>query len=1185
MRAKVNSIELGGATNLAVLAPIKPGFVEGFETITFLERLHKLLTALFLSRQAQREAATMPTAFPDSIGRFGIIRSFRYAIFPPYPPDPDDPTAAPPTDPHWLTLNVTFDGGWEPYMRVIYRDIGTLLDALFSNCVGYPGSRRANFDEYCRWVRRHELPGGVLYTDSPVTMADHDYLVQLERIHREESSPRRRERRMAALALPGDPARDAAARKRALTDEVVLPVTYAALRSIKGLYRLLPYFPPNRDEEHRVLWRFAQQVLVDFRANLPKLRRRAGKADAIAAQLQGLLGAFADELAWFDRKPDPHRPLPDPVFDPAAVQAGIVTGHPDTTHGCLVMCGVAGDAAGAARAAAFLAGYAVSVAGREDAGGIRRNVALSFGGLKALGVHPLRIDKLAPEFAQGMEARAGLLGDLYGNHPDNWKRPRRNWQGGARRPDGAAFDLSIVDVVIALRLSDFTAAAADLHAALEAEVRAIEAAAGGGLQVLRVEAMRSNLQTPGTNPREHFGFLDGFSQPVAVTPPPARPAPNEVRLGELLTGFPNSRGDSAEPAASELLLHQGSFLVVRKLRQHLDALQAVLATRPDPTATLERMVGRSTEGRPLVPGGSAASNDFDYRKDPQGSACPFHSHVRRTNPRDGRAALPRIARRGMSYGPSRDAAPLDADRGIIFMAHCASIAEQFEVIQRWIAGGNSTGVSSAMSDPLLGTPVPGQRRTLRGLCPDGSVERVDLGDKPFVSLQWGLYLFAPSVAALRALSTTLRTAPADAAPPPPPAAAPASEVDAWRRVLEDPELAPAAWQRIRQDHGDAGQPTAYGRLVGTAAGVLAVLQDDGRRHSVCGYAARMTGSIGPGFLGQDGTRHAIESRGVNEAIAAYRVPEVFRQARPIVDGVVAKFVQLAAADPSGRVPIDLMSMAERVLALLCTAWFGLPDGALMTTGGRQAGATAPPRCPGHLLTVSRHVFSPRPSDAVVGEGRVQGAAVLEAVERMLAEQPPQLGPLARAVKAAIDANPDVPAADKPALTARTLAGVMLGFPPTVYGNFLRVMASWQADRTDGALWTLQCRLSDLRDSRPDALARAREVLESALLETMAQHPVPDMIWRTDREVPHADPARPEGAATVVLGLGSAMQEPGADHMLIFGGDFSGTRGPKTPHACPGYEMAMGVLLALTSGLLEAGTLRPTGSPIALTLIP
>ncbi len=67
--------------------------------------------------------------------------------------------------------------------------------------------------------------------------------------------------------------------------------------------------------------------------------------------------------------------------------------------------------------------------------------------------------------------------------------------------------------------------------------------------------------------------------------------------------------------------------------------------------------------------------------------------------------VPRIIRRGMSYGPARDEAGGD-DRGIIFQAYNASIAEQFEVIQRWVSGGNSTGTYSRQNDALLGLPLP-----------------------------------------------------------------------------------------------------------------------------------------------------------------------------------------------------------------------------------------------------------------------------------------------------------------------------------------------------------------------------------------------------------------------------------------------------------------------------------------------
>ena len=41
------------------------------------------------------------------------------------------------------------------------------------------------------------------------------------------------------------------------------------------------------------------------------------------------------------------------------------------------------------------------------------------------------------------------------------------------------------------------------------------------------------------------------------------------------------------------------------------------------------------------------------------------------------------------------------------MAYNADIGEQFEVVQRWISGGNSSGGFSGQSDPFLGVPENG----------------------------------------------------------------------------------------------------------------------------------------------------------------------------------------------------------------------------------------------------------------------------------------------------------------------------------------------------------------------------------------------------------------------------------------------------------------------------------------------
>src|ERR1700722_4706258 len=51
------------------------------------------------------------------------------------------------------------------------------------------------------------------------------------------------------------------------------------------------------------------------------------------------------------------------------------------------------------------------------------SVALSFQGLKALGVPQASLDSFSPEFQQGMAARAGILGDAGESSPEHWEKP------------------------------------------------------------------------------------------------------------------------------------------------------------------------------------------------------------------------------------------------------------------------------------------------------------------------------------------------------------------------------------------------------------------------------------------------------------------------------------------------------------------------------------------------------------------------------------------------------------------------------------------------------------------------------------------------------------------------------------------------------------------------------------------
>src|SRR3954453_7388055 len=59
----------------------------------------------------------------------------------------------------------------------------------------------------------------------------------------------------------------------------------------------------------------------------------------------------------------------------------------------------------------------------EPAGGAWLTVAFTHQGLKALGVPDASLESFAPEFKEGMAARAALLGDAGDSSPANWERP------------------------------------------------------------------------------------------------------------------------------------------------------------------------------------------------------------------------------------------------------------------------------------------------------------------------------------------------------------------------------------------------------------------------------------------------------------------------------------------------------------------------------------------------------------------------------------------------------------------------------------------------------------------------------------------------------------------------------------------------------------------------------------------
>jgi hypothetical protein len=235
----------------------------------------------------------------------------------------------------------------------------------------------------------------------------------------------------------------------------------------------------------------------------------------------------------------------------------------------------------------------------------------------------------------------------------------------------------------------------------------------------------------------------------------------------------------------------------------------------------------------------------------------------------------------------------------------------------------------------------------------------------------------------------------------------------------------------------------------------------------------------------------------------------------------------------------------------------------------QPGDDSKPRCPRDLFTVSRSTFIPDPLLALTNLAEERGERVRNAFLYLVSNDGSQR-PLTRRILQLDEVRKlDVHA------KATIVAGVMLGFPVPTYGNLLFVLRDWVDSRR---LWDLQ---QDIVNSKrkewnqPD-FDDATKLLRNELLKTMRKDPAPYEIWRTE--------VKPDGSygRRVVVGLGSAMAD-GGDHMLMFGGSRDQSSEFHTPHACPGYPMAMGVMLGAATALLTAGALRPTPDPVVVTV--
>jgi Dyp-type peroxidase family len=408
-------------------------------------------------------------------------------------------------------------------------------------------------------------------------------------------------------------------------------------------------------------------------------------------------------------------------------------------------------------------------------GSLFGNLFLTAKGYRSLGFTAQQIATAFPEpagdsasnFREGMHAHGDELNDP----------PPANWEGGYREGK--------IDAMILLADDDVKF--------LLRQARTLITELDGFSTILVVE--RGNaLRTDNGEGIEHFGYVDGRSQPIYFTTDLTKKNEGDI--------------DKWNPTESlKIVLVQdravndaesfGSYFVFRKLEQDVrrfkireQELADVLGLQEHERERAGAMaVGRFEDGTPLALSQTDGfiplkENNFTYAGDPEGARCPFQAHIRKSNPRgdiqrqfgipEEQAERPRrLTRRGITYG-DRTRQP-DAflgledlptsGVGLLFMCFQSSIANQFAFIQKsWVNAEDFLREKTGL-DPVIGQAPQGAAPIAQtwpiqwGPQPDpanpGNTKPPDTKDfsfSGFVTLKGGEFFFAPSMPFLKVLA-------------------------------------------------------------------------------------------------------------------------------------------------------------------------------------------------------------------------------------------------------------------------------------------------------------------------------------------------------------------------------------------------------------------------------------------------
>jgi Dyp-type peroxidase family len=380
-----------------------------------------------------------------------------------------------------------------------------------------------------------------------------------------------------------------------------------------------------------------------------------------------------------------------------------------------------------------------------------KNVVLTFS-LSASGYRKLKLEATMPKntaFTQGMKARKGLEDDI------------SVWD------DGFKDDIDALIIVADAKEDN-----------IKDKIEEIRLHEGKIFSILHTQKGETLKNEHGIG-LEHFGYADGISQPLflkeEIENQGERKQWNDsAKLDILLVNDPGIKDATCF----------GSYLVFRKLEQNVkgfkEAEENIGKLLKDSSGNINEelagayIVGRFEDGTEILNSDKEYhiedekdfNNDFDYSSDVKGLKCPYHAHIRVTNPRKDvgidTAKATRIIRRGIPYNDTGKSMSFlennqpEGKVGLLFQCYQQNIEAQFEVIQeRWANRGDING-HVVGQDGIIGQgrnnktkSVPLQWGQNGPICP------INFGD--FVTTRGGEYFFTPSVGFLSSLNKSNNT--------------------------------------------------------------------------------------------------------------------------------------------------------------------------------------------------------------------------------------------------------------------------------------------------------------------------------------------------------------------------------------------------------------------------------------------